>query len=84
VEPALGPYKVVLLKEPGKRIEHSFEVDEYGKNSTHVKHMYDIKEYKIGSFLYVVTSKNLAYINQKVARIFIYLNICQTLHALSH
>uniref|UniRef100_A0A8B9XV49 Alpha-2-macroglobulin n=1 Tax=Bos mutus grunniens TaxID=30521 RepID=A0A8B9XV49_BOSMU len=29
VEPALGPYKVVLLKEPGKRIEHSFEVDEY-------------------------------------------------------
>lgn len=57
------------------KIEHSFEVDEYGKNSTHVKHIYDIKEHKIGSFFYVVTSKNLAYNNQKVARIFIYLNI---------
>ncbi|KAI4586313.1 hypothetical protein MJG53_004100, partial [Ovis ammon polii x Ovis aries] len=29
VEPALGPYKVVLLKESRKKIEHSFEVDEY-------------------------------------------------------
>uniref|UniRef100_A0A8C6FZ84 Alpha-2-macroglobulin n=1 Tax=Moschus moschiferus TaxID=68415 RepID=A0A8C6FZ84_MOSMO len=29
VEPVLGPYKVVLQKEPGKKIEHSFEVDEY-------------------------------------------------------
>uniref|UniRef100_A0A8B9Y1Y9 Alpha-2-macroglobulin n=1 Tax=Bos mutus grunniens TaxID=30521 RepID=A0A8B9Y1Y9_BOSMU len=77
VEPALGPYKVVLLKEPGKRIEHSFEVDEYGKNSTHVKHMYDIKEYKIGSFLYVVTSKNLAYNNQKPVRGLVTINVCR-------
>ncbi|KAM9671515.1 pregnancy zone protein-like isoform 2-T2 [Trichechus inunguis] len=29
VEPILGPYKVVLQKESGKKIEHSFEVKEY-------------------------------------------------------
>nr|XP_044612248.1 pregnancy zone protein-like isoform X1 [Equus asinus] len=28
-EPALGPYKVVLQKESGRKIEHSFEVIEY-------------------------------------------------------
>uniref|UniRef100_A0A8C6CBP6 Alpha-2-macroglobulin domain-containing protein n=1 Tax=Monodon monoceros TaxID=40151 RepID=A0A8C6CBP6_MONMO len=33
VEPTLGPYKVILQKESGKKIEHSFEVNEYGKNS---------------------------------------------------
>nr|XP_033723211.1 pregnancy zone protein-like [Tursiops truncatus] len=29
VEPTLGPYKVILQKESGKKIEHSFEVNEY-------------------------------------------------------
>ncbi|XP_036765796.2 pregnancy zone protein-like isoform X2 [Manis pentadactyla] len=29
VEPTLGPYKVILEKESGKKIEHSFEVNEY-------------------------------------------------------
>uniref|UniRef100_A0A8D2CXQ7 Pregnancy zone protein n=1 Tax=Sciurus vulgaris TaxID=55149 RepID=A0A8D2CXQ7_SCIVU len=29
VEPILGPYKITLLKESGKRIEHFFEVKEY-------------------------------------------------------
>lgn len=52
-EPTLGSYKVVLQKEPGKTIKHSFEVNEYGKNSTHVKDIYDIKECKTGSFLHV-------------------------------
>ncbi|KAM9073574.1 pregnancy zone protein-like [Megaptera novaeangliae] len=29
VEPTLGPYKVILQKESGEKIEHSFEVNEY-------------------------------------------------------
>ncbi|XP_023984905.1 pregnancy zone protein-like [Physeter macrocephalus] len=29
VEPTLGPYKVILQKESGAKIEHSFEVNEY-------------------------------------------------------
>ncbi|XP_007935409.1 pregnancy zone protein-like [Orycteropus afer afer] len=29
VEPVLGPYKVIVLKESGRKIEHSFEVKEY-------------------------------------------------------
>ncbi|OWK04063.1 hypothetical protein Celaphus_00013979, partial [Cervus elaphus hippelaphus] len=29
VEPTLGSYKVVLQKEPGQKIKHSFEVNEY-------------------------------------------------------
>ncbi|XP_040828168.1 pregnancy zone protein-like [Ochotona curzoniae] len=29
VEPILGSYKVVVLRQPGKRTEHSFEVQEY-------------------------------------------------------
>ncbi|XP_036923697.1 pregnancy zone protein-like [Sturnira hondurensis] len=29
VEPALGPYKVIVQKESGRKVEHSFEVDEY-------------------------------------------------------
>ncbi|XP_037023804.2 pregnancy zone protein-like [Artibeus jamaicensis] len=29
VEPTLGPYKVIVQKESGRKVEHSFEVDEY-------------------------------------------------------
>uniref|UniRef100_A0A8C9GTB7 Alpha-2-macroglobulin n=1 Tax=Piliocolobus tephrosceles TaxID=591936 RepID=A0A8C9GTB7_9PRIM len=32
VEPILGSYKIMLQKESGKKIERSFEVNEYGKN----------------------------------------------------
>lgn len=38
-EPALGNYKVVVQKDSGKKINHSFKVDEYGKNSPSVRHL---------------------------------------------
>lgn len=47
-EPSLGPYKVMLEKESGEKIEHSFEVNEYGKNSACVQDIYDIRIFKIG------------------------------------
>uniref|UniRef100_A0A8D2CXP7 Pregnancy zone protein-like n=1 Tax=Sciurus vulgaris TaxID=55149 RepID=A0A8D2CXP7_SCIVU len=40
VEPILGPYKITLLKESGKRIEHFFEVKEYGKNYAGIRYTY--------------------------------------------
>lgn len=38
VEPILGSYKIALQKESGKKIERSFEVNEYGKNAPCVRH----------------------------------------------
>ena len=48
VEPALGLYKVIVQKVSGKKIEHSFEVDEYGKNSACAQDIYNIRLFKIG------------------------------------
>lgn len=45
-EPILGAYKVLVQKESGKKIEHSFEVNEYGKNSAHIKDTYNIRVFK--------------------------------------
>lgn len=36
-ESTLGAYKVLVQKESGEKIKHSFEVNEYGKNSAHIK-----------------------------------------------
>lgn len=42
MEPTLGAYKVKIQRESGEKIEHPFEVNEYGKNSAFLQDIYDI------------------------------------------
>ncbi|XP_060022927.1 pregnancy zone protein-like [Lagenorhynchus albirostris] len=75
VEPTLGPYKVILQKESGKKIEHSFEVNEYVLPKFEVQ----VKMPKIIGFLddeFVVSVCSL-YTYGKPVRGLVTINVCR-------
>ncbi|XP_057559019.1 pregnancy zone protein-like [Hippopotamus amphibius kiboko] len=75
VEPTLGPYKVVLQKESGRKIEHSFEVNEYVLPKFEVQ----VKMPKTIGFLddeFVVSACSL-YTYGKPVRGLVTINVCR-------